>query len=71
LLTWASWCELRAALQKHNQVLTTAFLCRFDSFLEAAFAVDPPDTLMQIQERSKDWADGTSSAIREGYTSAR
>lgn len=66
LMTRASWCELKTALRKHNQVLTTAFLCHFESFIEAAFAVDPPDTLLMIQERQKDWSSLTSAATTQG-----
>lgn len=63
LLTLANWAELRAALLMRNQVLTTAFLCRFDSFLEAAFAIDPPDTLAFVNKKANGWYGPPTSAL--------
>lgn len=71
LLTLGNWRELQAAMRRWNVVLTTAFLCRCESFLEAAFIIDPPDTLLLIQERQKAWALETSAATHWGYSSAR
>ena len=70
LLTCSLWGELRTALRKHNQVLTTAFLCHYESFIEAAFAVDPPDTLLLIQKQQQAHSDVLSAATLQGYERA-
>jgi hypothetical protein len=63
LLTHRNWGELRAALLLRNEVLTTAFLCRFDSFLEAAFAINPPDTLAFVNKKAAGWYGPPTSAL--------
>lgn len=63
LYTLSTWSELRAALLLRNEVLTTDFLCRFDSFLEAAFAINPPDTLAFVNKKANGWYGPPTSAL--------
>lgn len=63
LYTNASWAQLLGALLLRNEVLTTAFLCRFDSFLEAAFAINPPDTLAYVNKQANGWYGHPTSAL--------
>lgn len=56
-----AWAELRAAILLRNKAITTAFLCRCDSFREAALVLNPPDTLLLAQKRAQEWHGQTTA----------